>query len=233
MTDAVVGILSAGAPKTGVRLSAEAFAARSANRVDIEFATAPVIKKRVETSSASADVVVAPVGAMREFAAAGHVLPESVAELGSVRVGIVVRNDVPDPDISTVDALVAALRDADKVVFNDASSGQYIVEMLDRIGLGEELASRIVRVPTGAAVMEHLAAHPGEKAVGFGQITEIRMHDDLGTHLVGPLPDEVGKRTTYAAAVFSGDARPEAARELVDFMVSPEGRSIFKSTGVI
>ena len=53
-------ILSDGAPKTGVRLCAEAFSQQSAVSFELEFATAPVIRQRMEEGTANADVLVAP-----------------------------------------------------------------------------------------------------------------------------------------------------------------------------
>ena len=44
----------------------------------------------------------------------------------------------------------------------------------------------------------YLAQNTAANEIGFGQITEIKLREDLGVHLVGPLPDAVGKVTTYA-----------------------------------
>ena len=233
MSAQAIRILSAGAPKTGVRACAEAFAARSGEPFEVEFATAPVIRERVSSGAAKADLVVAPLAAMEGFAQAGHVAADGVSPVGSVTMGVVVRDGAPEPDLSSVEALVAALRAADAIVFNRASSGEHVARMLEDLGLAEELAAKIVRVPTGAAVMEYLAAHPQSRAVGFGQITEIRLHDDLGTHLVGPLPDAIGKTTTYAAGPLADARRPDEARALADFMVSADGKRLFVDSGVI
>jgi molybdate transport system substrate-binding protein len=226
-------ILSAGAPKTGVRACAEAFAATSGETFEIEFATAPVIKERVSSGAADADLVVAPVAAMEGFARAGRLAGDGAAPVGSVTMGVVVRDGAPEPDLSSVETLVAALRTADAVVFNKASSGEHVARMLDDLGLADELAARIVRVPTGAAVMEYLSANPSSQAIGFGQITEIRLHDDLGTHLVGPLPEAIGKTTTYAAAPLAGAERADAAQALAAFMTSADGKCLFVESGVI
>jgi molybdate transport system substrate-binding protein len=234
MTDSqAIRILSAGAPKTGVRASAEAFAAETGEPFEIEFATAPVIKERVASGAADADLVVAPVAAMEAFAQAGHVEARSLSPVGAVRIGVVVRNGAREPDLSSVDTLVQAMLDADALVYNRASSGEYVARMIDELGIADKVAAKTVRVPTGAAVMEYLAAHPESEAVGFGQITEIRLHDDLGTHLVGPLPEGVGKTTTYAAAPLASARRPDAARALAQFMASPQGKKAFVASGVV
>jgi molybdate transport system substrate-binding protein len=233
MTDTpAVRILSAGAPKTGVRTCAETFAARCGQRFELELATAPVIKARVAAGTADADIVVAPLAAIEGFAGAGQVDPRSVSTIGSVRVGVVVRNGAREPDLTSVEAFTEALLAADTVVYNEASSGQYIARMLADLGIADELAATTVIVPTGAAVMQHLVSEARGAAIGFGHFTEIRFHDYLGTHLVGPLPEAIGRATSYAVALLSAASRPEAARRLIDFMTSADGKRAFVAAGV-
>jgi ABC-type molybdate transport system substrate-binding protein len=81
--------------------------------------------------------------------------------------------------------------------------------------------------------MEALAADRSGSAIGFGHATEIRLHDYLGTRLVGPLPGEIGRQTPYAAAPLAGAGQPDAARRLIDFMISPRGRQVFLDAGVL
>jgi len=233
MPEAVcVRILSAGAPKTGVRLCAEAFTAAAGIPHAIEFATGPVIKERVTAGKAAADLVVAPSPAMEGFVEARMIAADSVIRIGSVTAGVTVRNGAEDPDVSSLGAFRQALLDADALVYNQASSGQYIATMVEMIGIADQVADKTVRVPSGAAVMEFIAADQRQRVIGFGQITEIRLHEHLGVHLVGPLPAEIGKVTTYSAGLSATAEHAEAAGALLGFMASNEGQQIFADTGV-
>ncbi|MBL6945509.1 MAG: substrate-binding domain-containing protein [Rhodospirillales bacterium] len=231
MTD--IRILSAGAPKTGVRKCAEAFAEKTGQPFQVEFATAPVLRERVGSDTANADIIVAPVAAMEVFSSAGKVVAGSVSPVGSVTAGVVIRNGAREPDLSSVEAFKRDLIAADGLVYNLASSGQYVAKMIEDLGIAEDVASKSHRVASGAAVMEYLADGPATNLIGFGQITEIRLHEHLGVHLVGPLPDAIGKVTTYAVGLLADAATPDAARPLIDFMVSADGKSIFIATGVL
>ncbi len=213
-------------------MCAAAFADRKGRSSSIELATAPTIKKRVEAGDAAADVVVIPLAMMKELADARFVTPESITPIGSVTVGVVVRNGAREPDLTSVDAFSQSLRAADLVVYNTASSGLYVASVLERLGLKEELAATSVIVPTGAAVMERLVAESTLDAIGFGHVTEIRLHNDLGTHLVGPLPGAIGRETPYAAGVLAVAANPEAASDLVGFLGSRDGKRHFVEAGV-
>lgn len=228
-----VRILSAGAPKTGVRLCAEAFFGKTDQPFEIEFATAPVIRERMTGEGANADVIVLPVPAMQDVTNNGLIVPETVSVIGSVTAGVVVRNGAADPDVSSVDAFVAAMLAADRLVFNSASSGQYIADMIEKLGIADQVAAKTVRVATGAAVMETLVEDTGDKTIGFCQITEIKLLEHLGVHLVGPLPEAIGKVTTYAVGLVASADNQGNARSLVEFMASPDGKRIFVDSGVV
>ncbi|TDI59578.1 MAG: ABC transporter substrate-binding protein [Alphaproteobacteria bacterium] len=228
-----IRILSAGAPKSGVRLCAEAFFGKTGQPFAVEFATAPVIKERVKTGAANADVLVLPVPAMQGVAGDGFVVADSVSVIGSVTTGVVVRNGAFDPDLTSVETFVAAMLDADRLVYNHASSGQYIADMIDRLGIADQVAARTVLVATGAAIMEFLVEDKGDKTIGFCQITEIKLLEHLGVHLVGPLPEAIGKVTTYAVGLCASAGNSREATSLIEFMAAPEGKRIFVDSGVV
>ncbi len=226
-----IRILSAGAPKGGVGACAEAFASATGGEVSVEFATAPVLRERVEGGGAAADIVVAPVPDLQRFDEAGLTVAGTGVPVGSVRAGVAVRAGAPAPDISSAAAFEKALLAADEIVYNEASSGRYIADLLKRLGLADALRDKTVRVPNGAAAMKHLAGSSGA-VIGFGQIPEIRRITGEGVALVGPLPEPLGKTTTYAAGLLAGAASPDAARALLDFMATPEARRLCAEAGL-
>ena len=59
--------------------------------------------------------------------------------LGRVGVGVVIRDGAPMPDVSTTEALRRAVLDADSVIYNRASSGLYVEQLLRRLGLAEQI----------------------------------------------------------------------------------------------
>ena len=225
-------VLSAGAPKTGVRLCTEAYSRTANQPFVIEFATAPKIKDLVVLGGDYADVVVAPRASIQTFVANGAVVDGSVVPLGSVSTGIAVTVGAQEPDISTVSALQAALRSADKLVFNTASSGEHTSNVIERLGLTEATKNKVVRTHSGAEVLQHIAADDASGAIGFGQITEIRLHEYLGVRLVGPLPGEFGKTTYYDAALLSAGSRTTHAQSLLAFFSSVEGKAILTDAGL-
>ena len=234
MTDRpTLRILSTDAPKTGVRRCVTAFTAETGQAVDIDLAPAPIIKERVTSGGEKPDIIVATLSVLNEFADTGLASPESIAPIGSVAVGVVVRNGAPEPNLSSVERFTQAVLAANAIVYNEASSGLYVAQMLDKIGVAGIIADKITVVPNGAAVMEYLVANAPLNAIGFGHITEIRLHDNLGTHLVGPLPEPIGRHTVYAVGLHTAAAMPDAARALIARMVSVKGMADFVASGVV
>lgn len=172
-------------PKTGMRTCAAAFADWTVRGRRSSWQPPPPSRRGSRRAMPRPTLSFIPLAMMKELADAPFVTPESITPIGSVTVGVVVRNGAREPDLLSVDAFSQSLRAADRVVYNRASRGLYVASVLERLGLKEELAATSVIVPTGAAVMERLVAESTLNAIGFGHVTEIRLHNDLGTHLVG------------------------------------------------
>ncbi len=235
MSEKDIKILSAGAPKTGVARCAEAFSEKTGIAVEYEFATAPVLKETVGSGKCTADILVAPVAVAEVFAQDGLVVANSGAVVGSVKAAVTIKNGAIEPDLSSAETLKQAILDADSIVYNEASSGQYIASMIEKMGISDQVAAKTTRTKTGSAVMQHLDASDLTNEIGFGQATEIQVQIDKGcdVKLLGTLPKEVEKISTYASALLTGSAENQAAKDLLDFMASEEGQAICKATGLI
>ena len=153
-------VLSAGAVEPGMRPALAAFERASGHVVRLAFAAAPELRAALQRPPA-ADVIVAPQAVLAE-AAAGKAAPaagESArAPIGQVGVGIAMRASADAVDITSAEALKAALASADSVVFNRASTGAYVEAMLQRLGVAEAVAAKSTRVADGAGVMRRLLA---------------------------------------------------------------------------
>jgi len=234
MAENDIKILSAGAPKTGVARCAEAFTQKTGIPVSVEFATAPVLREAIGSGNGDADIVIAPIPVAEAFAADGHTVVGSGSIVGSVKAAVTVRNDAIEPDLTSVETLKQAIIETDSLVYNKASSGQYIATMIEKLGIADEVAAKTIRTKTGAAVMEHLHTSDLKNEIGFGQATEIQVQINKGLNvkLVGPLPKEVEKVTTYHSALLTRSADNQIAKDLLEFMASDEGRKICRETGL-
>ncbi len=222
---APVRVLSAGAMESGMKAALARFAASGGGPVQITFATAPQIRERLAAGE-TPDLLVAPVGMVNELAAAGRLTAER-ATLGRVGIGVATRRDAPVPEIGDTATFRRAIEEAERVVFNRASTGLYLERLFERLGIAAAVAAKALRYTTGAEVLKHLVEGSGRE-IGLAPITEILLVP--AARFVGPLPAEIQNYTAYAAALLPNG--PPAAAAVFAFLSSPEARDAFAMTGI-
>jgi molybdate transport system substrate-binding protein len=221
-------LLSAGAVKPGLANVIDVFQRETGHNIDVTFATAPEIRKRI--GAATADVVVAPAQLFDDLVKAGKVAGERIT-VGRVGVGVMVREGAPSPKIATVDELRQSLLDADSVVYNHASTGIYLEALFARLGIAAQLKTKTTRYPDAAAVLAHVGRGKiGE--IGFGATTVIIEARSKGLVFVGPLPAEIQNYTAYAAMATVGGAASDAAREFLRYFATDVAKAILAEAGI-
>jgi len=148
-------------------------------------------------------------------------------------MGIVVRKGAAAPGISDTEAFKRAMTGAEAIVCNVASSGVYMVKLLEKLGIGDATRDKVLKLPDTVKVMEHVAGSTA-RAIGVGQLAEISelVAKGLAIALVAPLPDAIQNVTAYNAGVTAASGEQEAARALARFLAAPEAKAIFAATGI-
>jgi len=228
---AEINILSAGAVAPGLKKISEAFQRETAQRVHLTFATAPVIVERLR-DTASIDIVIAPPAMLDDLARSGKISSLGRVLLGRIGAGVMVRAGVAQPPIATVEQLKKSLLDATSVVFNRASTGKYLENLFQRLGIHAELERKSIRYPDFAAVLDHIS-HGTNGEIGFGATTVIAENAQRGVAFVGPLPAEIQNYTAYEAAVVENGAANTAALRFRDYLESPSARSALMHAGMV
>ena len=226
-------VLSAGAMQRGLITISAKFKQSSGTQVDIRYATAPQLQKILTENGAAADALLAPNPTMAALVSAGKVVADTQKEIGGVGTAVLIRTDAPVPDISSLDAFKRSLVDADAIVYNRASSGTYIDQMLKKIGVFDQVQARIVKVDDGEAVATRIKQGHG-KEFGFGGYTDVLHNQELGgVKLVGAIPEEVQNYTLYSSALIAAAASPQPARAFLAYLATPEAQGIFRDSGVV
>jgi molybdate transport system substrate-binding protein len=229
-SNAPLTVWSAGAVEEGVLRLTARYEREAGHEINPQFGTGPELEKRL-ASDATADVLIAPAAVVERAISAGRAVGGTEQPIGRVGVGVTVRRGVPRPKVTTVEHLKAALLDAESVVYNQASTGQYLESLFARMGVADQLKSKTTRYGNAAQVLEHVIAGK-RREIGFGPITEIKSFEPKGVVLVGPLPTDVQNYTTYVAAVLQNTAANEAARDFIRYLTTPAARQAFAATGV-
>src|SRR3954468_10977107 len=168
------------------------------------------------------DLVIVSAPLMAEMEKSGKIASGSRIRLGPGRVGlgVVVRQGTPSPDISTPEAVKAALIKANTIAYTDPKLGGTSVEQLMKFAESSGIKDEVVRkgvVSTGGNDAAAKVAD-GKADIAVVPITDIHARE---AKLVGPLPEPIQLWTVYAAAVPNSSTDPAAARAFVAAMTAP------------
>jgi molybdate transport system substrate-binding protein len=105
--------------------------------------------------------------------------------------------------------------------------GAYVVPLFDRLGISTDIKSKLLLTAGGPATMQPVVK--GDADLGINQMSEIITLPDVD--LVGPLPAAIQNFTVYIAAIPASAKQTEAVKAFVEFLTSPQARSVFQSKG--
>src|SRR5471030_3450080 len=215
-----IRVMTSGGFTAAYKLLGPKFAADTGNTLDTilgpSMGKAPeAIPNRLERGE-KADVLIMVGYALDELIKQGKVDPASRVELADSRIGLVVRNGAPTPDISSEQALKKTLLDAKSVAYSDSASGVYIEEQLFKnLGIEEQLKPKskmIPKIPVGSVVAT------GDYQLGFQQVSELLPVP--GVSFVAKIPESVQSVTRFAAGIPVGAQHPAEAKALLDYLAS-------------
>jgi molybdate transport system substrate-binding protein len=226
---AEVKVLSAGAVRSIVTELARAYETETGNTVALAFGTVGLVRQKL--TSDPVDVVIMSDTALDDAIARGSVAADSRTDIARTGMGIAVKEGAPKPDIATPEALKQALLAAKSIVYVDpaqgATSGIHFASVLQRLGIADAVKSKTTLVPGGYPA--ELVAE-GKVELVAHQISEIL--PVKGVTLVGPLPRELQKVTTYSAGRAVKAADIELARGFIAFLARPAFRAKFAAAGL-
>ncbi|HEU0290914.1 MAG TPA: substrate-binding domain-containing protein [Burkholderiales bacterium] len=226
----VVRVLSPSAVHSSLEAIVEAHRGRGGGEVALRFETAPTLIKLV-AGGESADIIIAPPRVMDELVGMGKADPDGRFQLGRAGVGVCVRDGAPFPDVASTEALKRAILDAESVFHTQASSGIYVAQLLERLGVAAQIKGRIRSYHDAQETFTHLLGSKG-RDIGFGGLPEIRRWHDRGLRLVAPLPSDIQNYTAYLAALMSDPPNGEGARAFFKFLASAEAKALLIANGV-
>ena len=227
---AEIKVLTAGAFKPVITAIVPEFEQRTGHKVTVENDTAGALTKRIAGGEAF-DLVVLTPGALTELTKSGKVAEGSTKPLARVAIGVAVKKGAVAPDISTVAAFQSALLAARAVAYIDpaagGSSGIYLTQLFEKMGVADRIKSKAVLVP-GGLVAQRLVTDQADFAIH--QISEILAVP--GVTLVGPIPAEIQNYTIYAGGISAVARDGPVARALLDTLSSPAARELLKVKGM-
>lgn len=199
------------------------------NKLAITYELAAQLAQRIQAGE-QADVLVLTRTGIDTLLKDEKIVHGSDMTLASSSMAIAVKAGRAKPDISTPDAFRRTLLEAKSIAAGDpalgGASSVYFARLMDRMGLTEQIKSKIRRPPVGKYPADLLIG--GEAELGVMQTSEVIP----GTVRVGVLPGDLNNVTVFAAGLSASTADAARANAFLKFLQSEQAIAVYKSKGL-
>lgn len=224
---AEVRLFASGALKEAYLDLIPAFEKASGHSVKAAWSNTTDIRKRVGEGEV-ADLVILGSDGTDALIKDGKLIAGTRTAFARSGIYVAVRAGAARPDIGSAEALKRALVAAKSVAYSGGASGTYIVTMLQKLRIYDEVKSKAAVTKPNEPVGGKLVA--GEAEIGFHQLSELL--PVKGIDIVGPLPAEVQQITVFSGALHGAAKEPEAATALAKFLTAPAAADLIRKHGL-
>lgn len=196
-------------------------------RVVFTWGGSEAIAKRIDNGDVF-DVVLNTPQNLDTLGKAGKIVGGTRTDFARSGIGVAVRAGYPRPDVSNEESLRKALLEAKAVGISSGPSGRYIAELFERLGIANEVKSKVKQPPSGAQIAELLSR--GEVELGFQQVSELQ--HATGVEYLGPLPVGLQNYTIWSGGLHSGADDPSGGRAFLNALRSPDAATAIRHVGM-
>jgi len=223
---AAIKVISANGMRDVIADIKSGFEAASGRRLDVTVVETGEIRRRVLAGEAF-DVIIVPRGTADELETQGRVAP-GATPLIRINLGLAVRAGAAPPDTGTPGALRRTFLAARTVLITDPAtggiSGVHLMEVLDRLGIADEMKGRLVPGRGGGLHAERVARGEADLAVQ----AEHEIRSVPGATFLA-YPTEFQRSIVFVAGVGTTSADPVTAKTFIAFLQGPEATAAIKA----
>ena len=197
-------------------------------RLAIQFGSTASLKQRIEAGEAF-DVTIITIEAIDDLIMKALLTSASRMAVGRSELGVGIRAGASKPDIRSVATFRQALRQAPSITYpQDGASRGYIEQMFGRLGIADDVKSKIILAPGSGPATESVAA--GKAAMVLTLFSEIVPAH--GVEILGPFPGEYQSDIRFGAAASAQSTHADAATALIAFLAGPKVTAVLKARGI-
>ena len=227
---AEITLVAPGGIRAAVEQMIPAFEKKTGHKVKPTFGSGNGTKAQVAKGDPFDVPIVQPP--YPEVLASGNVVAASETPLASVAVGLAVRPGTPHPKIATAEDVKKLFLSAKSISYPDpkggAAAGVSMNETLKKLGIADQMASKIKLAQGGADAMKKLADKEVENALTF--VSEIIT--EPGVEVVGALPASISTPTRLSGFIGTHAKDPAAAKELLNYLSSADAAKVYRERGM-
>ena len=224
-----IQVMTGGAPKEVLAVLAPKFEQRTGHKVHFTYIVIAAMQEKLAAGE-KPDMVLMPVPAIEARVKDGVLRGDARAALGTIRIGMIVREGARAPDISSLDSFKQAMLGAKSITHSNPAatpSGAHLAKVWEQLGIADRIRPKLTlrnAIDGGAALVRN-----GEAEIGLYPSSEVMA--EKGITLVGLIPNEVQLNTVYGAAVHAANPAPAPAMEFVKFLADPANAQAWKDGG--
>jgi molybdate transport system substrate-binding protein len=207
------------------------FEMATGHKVTVTWSSSLVIQKRIAAGEDADLIILADIlgkSLIEELIKQGRLVASSREIFGTSGIGVAAREGAPQSDISSAGAVKKSVLAAKSVAYSAGASGVYLVGMLQKLGIYDQVKSKVATVKPSEPVGEIVAR--GEAEIGFHQVSELV--PVKGIQYLGPLPAALQNITVYSGGIHSGTKEAAAAAALVKFLTAPRATPTLRKHGL-
>ena len=167
--------------------------------------------------------------------ASGNLMKNTGTTLGGFVLALTVKKGSPMPDISSAASVKRTLLAAKSLVTVDPTMGSVGVAanaMLQKLGIFDQVKSKLKYVPNGGGVGKSVVA--GESEFGLGPyVSDLMGNREPDLVVVGGLPGGASTPTDIVAFVATHAKDAAAAKALVQYLATPGAGQVYKEHGIL
>jgi len=228
-----LNILSGGAAQGLVGSLLADFKAQTGFGIAGEFGAVGIMAEKLRKGT-PADIVILTAALLAKLAEEKLIVAATIADIGQVETALAVRTGDPQANVMNAADLRRTLLESDAIFVPDtkaSTAGIHVANVLQKLGIADEVADRLRIFPNGATAMRELAASKAQRPIGCTQSTEIISTE--GVTLSSTLPPGCELATTYTAGVTAAAACPQQAQQLIALLTGAEQQDRRQHAGFI
>lgn len=224
-----IHVMTGGAPKEVLAVLTPQFERQTGHKVHFTYIVIAAMQERLAAGE-KPDMVLMPVPAIDARVKDGILRGDARAVLGTVRIGLIVREGAAVPDIATLDSFKKAMLDVRSIAHSNPAatpSGAHLAKAWEQLGIADALKPKLTlrnAIDGGAD-----SVRSGQAEVGLYPLSEV-IHEK-GVSVVGLIPPEVQLNNIYGTAIHTANPAPDAAIEFVKFLADPANARRWRDGG--